>query len=40
MDRPVGVNAHVGEGAARGRGTNVFGLAPDGRLARIVGLWG
>jgi uncharacterized protein YndB with AHSA1/START domain len=28
------------DGAARGRGTNVLELAPDGRLARVVGLWG
>ena len=28
------------DGAARGRGTNVFDLAPDGRIARIVGFWG
>ena len=27
------------DGAARGRGTNVFDLAPDGRLSRIVGFW-
>jgi hypothetical protein len=27
------------DGAARGRGTNVFDLAPDGRIARVVGLW-
>ncbi|HUG52500.1 MAG TPA: SRPBCC domain-containing protein [Vicinamibacteria bacterium] len=26
-------------GAARGRGTNVFLLDPDGRFARVVGLW-
>jgi uncharacterized protein YndB with AHSA1/START domain len=28
------------DGAARGRGTNVFLLAPDGLIARVVGLWG
>jgi uncharacterized protein YndB with AHSA1/START domain len=28
------------DGAERGRGTNVFDLAPDGRIARVVGLWG
>ena len=28
------------DGAARGRGTNVFELAPDGRVARVVGFWG
>ena len=27
------------DGAVRGRGTNVLLLAPDGRLARIVGFW-
>ena len=27
------------DGAPRGRGTNVFDLSPDGRLARIVGFW-
>lgn len=28
------------DGAPRGRGTNVFEVAPDGRIARVVGLWG
>jgi uncharacterized protein YndB with AHSA1/START domain len=28
------------DGAPRGRGTNVFDLAPDGRIARVVGFWG
>jgi len=28
------------DGASRGRGTNVFDLAPDGRIRRIVGFWG
>ena len=28
------------DGAPRGRGSNVFDLAPDGRMSRIVGLWG
>ena len=28
------------DGAPRGRGTNVFELAPDGRIARVVGFWG
>jgi uncharacterized protein YndB with AHSA1/START domain len=28
------------DGAVRGRGTNVFDVAEDGRLLRIVGLWG
>ena len=27
-------------GEARGRGSNVFDLSPDGRIARVVGLWG
>lgn len=27
------------DGEPRGRGTNVFDLAPDGRIARVVGLW-
>jgi hypothetical protein len=31
--------ARAADGAARGRGTNVFELAPDGRIARVVGLW-
>jgi uncharacterized protein YndB with AHSA1/START domain len=26
-------------GEARGRGSNVFDLAPDGRIARVVGFW-
>jgi hypothetical protein len=26
-------------GEPRGRGSNVFDLAPDGRIARVVGLW-
>ncbi len=28
------------DGSPRGRGTNVVDFAPDGRIARIVGLWG
>ena len=28
------------DGAPRGKGTNVFELAPDGRIARVTGLWG
>jgi uncharacterized protein YndB with AHSA1/START domain len=28
------------DGAPRGSGTNVFDLAPDGRIARVVGFWG
>ena len=27
------------DGQARGSGTSVFDLAPDGRIARVVGLW-
>lgn len=27
------------DGAMKARGTNVFTLAPDGRLARVTGLW-
>ncbi len=28
------------DGAVRAKGTNVFELAPDGRVARVTGLWG
>jgi uncharacterized protein YndB with AHSA1/START domain len=31
--------AKAPDGAIRARGTNVFELAPDGRIARVVGLW-
>ena len=31
--------ARAADGQERGRGTNVFELAPDGRIARAVGLW-
>jgi len=27
------------DGAARAKGTNVFELAPDGRIARVTGIW-
>jgi hypothetical protein len=27
-------------GEPRGRGTGVFELAPDGRIAQVVGFWG
>jgi uncharacterized protein YndB with AHSA1/START domain len=27
------------DGSSRARGTNVFEMAPDGRLARVTGLW-
>ena len=29
--------AQGADGQARGAGTNVFGLAPDGRIERIIG---
>lgn len=32
--------ARGGDGAERGRGTNVFTLDPDGRIVDVVGLWG
>jgi uncharacterized protein YndB with AHSA1/START domain len=28
------------DGSERGRGANVFELAPDGRIAKVTGLWG
>ena len=28
------------DGAVRAKGTNVFELAPDGRIARVTGIWG
>jgi hypothetical protein len=28
------------DGAPRAKGTNVFELAPDGRIARVTGIWG
>ena len=31
--------ARTADGQERGRGTNVFDLAPDGRITRVVGLW-
>jgi uncharacterized protein YndB with AHSA1/START domain len=31
--------ARAADGQERGRGTNVFDLAPDGRIMRVVGLW-
>lgn len=31
--------AVAADGAARGRGSNLFDLSPDGRIARAVGLW-
>lgn len=32
--------AKAADGTERGRGTNVFELAPDGSIARVTGLWG
>ncbi|MBZ5589806.1 MAG: SRPBCC domain-containing protein [Acidobacteriia bacterium] len=32
--------ARKADGNALARGTNVYDLAPDGRIARVVGLWG
>ncbi len=32
-------NASGPDGAIRARGTNVFHLAPDGKIARVVGFW-
>jgi uncharacterized protein YndB with AHSA1/START domain len=32
--------AKAPDGSVRLRGTNVFELAPDGRVARVTGLWG
>lgn len=31
--------AEAADGSPKARGTNVFTLAPDGRLARVTGLW-
>jgi hypothetical protein len=31
--------ANKPDGNAVGRGTNVFDLSPDGRIARVVGFW-
>lgn len=28
------------DGSLRAKGTSVFGLAPDGRIARVTGIWG
>jgi hypothetical protein len=28
------------DGSSRARGTNVFEMAPDGRIAGVVGFWG
>jgi hypothetical protein len=32
--------AEGADGAVKAKGTNVFTLAPDGRLALVTGLWG
>jgi len=32
--------ARAADGTVRGRGTNVYDLAPDGRVHRVVGFWG
>jgi hypothetical protein len=31
--------ARASDGQEKSRGTNVFDLAPDGRIARVIGLW-
>jgi uncharacterized protein YndB with AHSA1/START domain len=31
--------ARAADGQERGRGTNVFELSPDGRIAQVVGMW-
>jgi uncharacterized protein YndB with AHSA1/START domain len=36
----VSWTARADDGAVRGRGDNVLDFAPDGRIARVVGLWG
>jgi uncharacterized protein YndB with AHSA1/START domain len=36
----VGWAAKGPDGAVKARGTNVFELAPDGRIARVTGFWG
>ena len=35
----VAWNAQGADGQVRGRGSNVLELAPDGRIARVVGIW-
>lgn len=32
--------ARKGDGSTLSKGTNVFELTPDGRIARVVGIWG
>jgi len=36
----VGWAANRPDGTVLSRGTNVYDLAPDGRIARVVGIWG
>jgi uncharacterized protein YndB with AHSA1/START domain len=36
----AGWTAQGPDGSPRGRGTNVYDLAPDGRIRRVVGFWG
>jgi uncharacterized protein YndB with AHSA1/START domain len=36
----VAWSARKADGSVVGKGTNVFDLAPDGRIARVVGVWG
>jgi hypothetical protein len=31
--------AHASDGQERGRGTNVFAFAPDGRIQAVTGFW-
>jgi hypothetical protein len=33
-------SANKPDGTVAARGTNVYDLAPDGRIARVVGFWG
>ena len=34
-----GGDVHGPDGQAKGAGTNVFDLAAEGRITRVVGLW-
>lgn len=36
----AGWTAQGPDGSPQGRGTNVYELAPDGRIARVAGFWG
>lgn len=31
--------ATASDGSAKGRGTNVYDFAPDGRISRVIGIW-